>query len=196
MIKINLLSERKATRVKAAKPGLKFDVGGNQNVLLAGILILGFLVAGGWWWARARDLEKWRQENRKADAILVQLEEVRKKAEEYKHQKAVLERKINLITTLKKNQAVPVHIVDQVSKNLPDFLWLDSMTANRNQINIGGKATTYNSVSNFYNNLNASGYFSDVVMGRVAEVADGVQFSLTCTFVPPGDSAQAPGPQG
>ena len=37
-----------------------------------------------------------------------------------------------------------------------------SMTAVNNQINIAGKATTYNAVSNFYDALQGSGHFADV----------------------------------
>jgi hypothetical protein len=107
-------------------------------------------------------LNRVRQEKIAAEVELKRLEEVRKKAEAFKKQKELLERKINLITELKKKQAVPVHILDQVSRNLPEFMWLDSMTANANAINIVGKATTYNAVSNLYDNLRASGQFSDV----------------------------------
>ena len=85
------------------------------------------------------------------------------------------------------------YILDQVSRNLPEFLWLESMTANNNQIVIGGKATTYNAVSNFYSNLTGSGYFENVGLGRTFEVPEGVSFSLTCSFIgvpQPGSGAQ------
>jgi Tfp pilus assembly protein PilN len=96
-----------------------------------------------------------------------------------------------LITELKKKQAVPVHILDQVSRNLPEFMWLDSLTANSNAINIVGKATTYNAVSNLYDNLRASGQFTDVVLGKTTEISEGVSFSLTCRYSPPGAPAAA-----
>jgi Tfp pilus assembly protein PilN len=60
-----------------------------------------------------------------------------------------------------------------------------SLTANANAINIVGKATTYNAVSNLYDNLRASGQFSDVVLGKTTEIAEGVSFSLTCRYAPP-----------
>jgi len=69
-----------------------------------------------------------------------------------------------------------------VSRNLPDFLWLESMSVNNNQITISGKATSYNAVTNFYNNLSDSGFFASVSLGRVFEVQEGVAFSLTCGF--------------
>jgi Tfp pilus assembly protein PilN len=190
MIKINLLAERKAAKAKTAT-SFKFEMGGSQNLLLVGIIVVGVLVAGGWWWARVSELNRVRQAKVTAQAELKRLEEVRKKAEAFKTQKELLERKINLITELKKKQAVPVHILDQVSRNLPEFMWLDSLTASSNAINIVGKATTYNAVSNLYDNLRASGQFSDVVLGKTTEIAEGVSFSLTCRYAPPGAPAAA-----
>ena len=190
MIKINLLAERKAAKAKAAT-SIKFEMGGSQNFLLAGIMVVGLLVAAGWWWARVSELNRVRQDKISAEVELKRLEDVRKKAEAFKTQKELLERKINLITELKKKQAVPVHILDQVSRNLPEFMWLDSLTANANAINIVGKATTYNAVSNLYDNLRASGQFIDVVLGKTTEIADGVSFSLTCRFAPVGAAPAA-----
>ena len=201
MIKINLLAERKAAKAKAAT-SIKFEMGGSQNFLLAGIMVVGLLVAAGWWWARVSELGRVRQAKITAEAELKRLEDVRKKAEAFKTQKELLERKINLITELKKKQAVPVHILDQVSRNLPEFMWLESLTANANAISIVGKATTYNAVSNLYDNLRASGQFSDVVLGKTTEIAEGVSFSLTCRYAPPGavvaadpDTPAPPAPQ-
>ena len=190
MIKINLLAERKAAKAKAPST-LKFEMGGSQNFLLVGILLLGALVAGGWSWSRVSELSRVRREKTADEAELKRLEEIRKKAEAFKKQKELLERKINLITDLKKKQAVPVHILDQVSRNLPDFMWLDSMTAASNAITIVGKATTYNAVSNLYDNLRASGQFTEVVLGKTSEGQDAVSFSLTCKYAPPGAPAQA-----
>jgi len=108
----------------------------------------------------------------------------------------LLERKINLITDLKRQQAVPVHMLDQISKNLPEFLWLESMQANNNQINIVGRATTYNAVSNFYNNLNGSGHFAGVTLGGASEVPEGVTFNLNSAFLAPGEALPEEQPGG
>ena len=194
MIKVNLLAERKPVKAKQPSSFKLEGVGGSQNLLLTGILLLGFLVAGGWAWSRHVELKDLQAKNIKADAELKRLVEVRKKGDLYKKQKELLERKINLITDLKGKQSVPVHILDQVSRNLADFLWLDSMKVANNKITIGGKATTYTAVSNFYNNLLASGWFDEVVMGKAAEVKEGVTFSLTCKFRPPQAAPEAAEP--
>ena len=183
MIKINLLAEKKRSKQKAAPAAIQVDgMGSGQNLLLVGILLVGVLISGGWWWKLKNTTADLRVKIEEADQELQRLADVRRKRDEYTAQKDLLQRKIDLITSLKKQQAAPVHILDQISKNLPDFLWLESMTANANAINVSGRATNYNAVSRFHNNLNDSGHFADVTLGRTFEVEDGVSFSLTCRF--------------
>jgi Tfp pilus assembly protein PilN len=183
MIKINLLAERRPAKTSKAASSVKLDqMGSGRNVLLIGVLAIGIVVAGGWWWMLGRSISDWQTKLADADKELERLQSAIKKSEEYEEQRDLLARKITLITDLKKQQEVPVHILDQVSRNLPDFLWLESMTANRSKIAISGKATTYAAVSNFYSNLTDSGYFADVELGRTFEVPAGVSFSLTCGF--------------
>jgi Tfp pilus assembly protein PilN len=184
MIKINLIGEKKQTKTKAPS-SFKMDMGaGGKNALLAAIVIAGLVIAGGWSWREKSRLADWQQKNVEADAELERLKPIREKAERYEARKELLERKIALITELKKRQSVPVHILDQVSKNLPDFLWLERMSADNAVISIAGKATAYSAVSNFYRNLASSGYFAGVTLGRTFEVPEGVAFSLTCEFAP------------
>jgi Tfp pilus assembly protein PilN len=197
MIRINLLAEKKAPKAKAPGAAAVGAGGGLQSALLLAILLLAMLFVAWQWYSLGKEKREWVEKNRQADAELVRLAEVRKKGEEYQRQRDQLERKVNLITQLKKNQAVPVHILDQISKNLPDFLWLDSMAETGNTLSIRGKATNFNAVANFYNNLAASRWFRNVIQGTVQEVAEGVSFTLTCEFVPPKDEPPpAAGTQG
>ena len=184
MIKINLLAERKPGKAKTSiSPSISTEgMGSGQNLLLIGILVVGVLISGGWWWSLKGQTSDLKIKIEEADRELERLADVRRKRDEYTAQKELLERKIELITNLKRQQAAPVHILDQISKNLPQFLWLESMTSNSNSISLNGKATTYNAVSNFYGNLNDSGFFQDVTLGRTYEVPEGVSFSLTCRF--------------
>jgi len=189
MIRINLLTERKAGRglaPVAAAAGATVTTPGSgalQSAVL-GTILIGSLVAfgGSYYWVKhtVADLQ---QKNRAADAELNRLSEIRKKMDEYTRQKDLLERKVNLITDLKKNQEVPVHLLDQISRNLPDFLWLESMRQEGgSHLTLNGKATTYNAVADFYNRLASSGWFNNVTQGKVFEVTEGVSFTITCDF--------------
>ena len=197
MIRTNLLTERKAARegaVAGPVAGAAEGAGGTlQNLVLAVILIgaLGGFAIFGYWVKHT--VAKLQDDIRKADAELTRLAEIRKKMDEYTKQKDLLERKVGLITDLKKKQEVPVHLLDQISRNLPDFLWLDSLRQDAgNHLTITGKATTYNAVADFYNRLIQSGWFVNVTQGRVNEVPEGVTFTITADF----STSKMKGPEG
>jgi len=188
MIRINLLAERKGAR-EAPAAGPAIAVGGEgaggtlQNLVLAALLIAVLVGFGGFFFYVKSRVAHLERDIRTADAELARLAEIRKKMDEYTRQKDLLERKVNLITQLKKNQQVPVHLLDQISRNLPDFLWLDNLRQDpNNHLVITGKATTYNAVADFYNRLIQSGWFLNVTQGRVNEVPEGVSFTITGDF--------------
>jgi len=185
MIKINLLAGTEKAKARAARVP-KFEGVGSlgQNVLMAGVVVLALLFIGWRWYSLASEQRLLQSEIVKAQAEKERLQAIIRKGEEYKAKKELLERKITLITQLKRNQSGPVHLLDEVSKQLPDFLWLDSMNEAGQSITIQGKATTYNAVSNFYNNLTGSRYFQNVVLGSISAIPVGVTFSLTCQFLP------------
>jgi len=183
MIKINLLAGTQQAKAKAPRTPRFEGVGTlGQNVLMAGLVILALLFIGWRWYSLESEARRLRTEIVKAQAEKERLQAIIKKGEEYKAKKELLERKIALITQLKRNQSGPVHLLDEVSKQLPDFLWLDSMNESGSSVMIQGKATTYNAVSNFYNNLTGSRYFNSVVLGTITAIPVGVTFSLNCQF--------------
>jgi type IV pilus assembly protein PilN len=184
MIKINLLATAPQGKVRAPKaPRLEVgDLG--QNVLMTGVVLLAVLFIGWRWYDLASEARRLQREIAAAEEEKRRLQEIIKKGEDFKAKKELLQRKITLITQLKRNQSGPVHLLDEVSKQLPDFLWLDTMTESGFNIQIQGKATTYNAVSNFYNNLTGSRYFQNVTMGAITAIPVGVTFSVTCQFVP------------
>jgi type IV pilus assembly protein PilN len=183
MIKINLLAGTQQAKTRAVRTPRFEGVGSlGQNVLMAGVVILALLFIGWRWYSLESESSRLRTEIIKAQAEKERLQAIIKKGEEYKAKKDLLERKIALITQLKRNQSGPVHLLDEISKQLPDFLWLDSMNESGSTVMIQGKATTYNAVSNFYNNLTGSRYFNSVVLGTITAIPVGVTFSLTCLF--------------
>ena len=185
MIKINLLAQAQATgKPRAAAP--KFEGAGTfgQNTLMVGVVLLALGFIGWRWYTLASETKQLQVEIGKAEKERERLQAIIKKGEEYKVKKDLLQRKITLITQLKHNQSGPVHLLDEVSKQLPDFLWLDSMSESAFNISIAGKATTYNAVSNFYNNLTCSRYFQNVVLGPITSFPVGVTFSLSFHFLP------------
>ena len=185
MIRINLLTEKKAARARAPQLNLESSVNA-QAFLMIGGAVLGLLYVGWQWRGLSAEGSRLDTQIKEAQAEEERLRAVNARGEELKTRREELQHKVELITQLKHNQSGPVHMLDQISRNLPDFLWLESMNESSSVLSITGKATTYNAVSNFYNNLAQSPFFTDVVLGSTLEITEGVSFQMNCKFVPPG----------
>ena len=191
MIRINLLAEAKPTKTRSFKPSISIPGNIPQNLLFVALVALSFIFVSWKWYSLRAEHSDLAEQIAKAEVEKKRLDEIIKKGDTYKAQRDLLNKKITLITQLKKNQSGPVHLLDEVSRKLPDFLWLDQMSATANSVTIAGKATTYNAVSNFYNNLTGSKYFDQVVLGPIASTPNGITFSLNCKFVPSAEPAEA-----
>ena len=152
MIKINLLAEAKPAKKKRGVSAL--GGAGRLNLfLILGGLLLGLLVVGVQWWVETSRLKEQEEKNRLAQQEVTRLEAVLKEVADFEDKKAKLQRKVDLINSLKASQRGPVRLMDEVSNALPDLLWLESMELNGNQISIGGKALNPPAVANFFTNL-------------------------------------------
>ena len=89
------------------------------------------------------------------------LKQVIQEVEDYKIKKAELERKIDVINGLKANQRGPVQIMDQVSRALPELLWLSSLDVTPTTINLKGSAFNMSAVANFIDNLDKVDEFAE-----------------------------------
>jgi type IV pilus assembly protein PilN len=167
MIKINLLAEGKRPVVsrKGKAPVVGGGGGGDLgNLLLVGGLVLGLLGAGGWYWWVNSKLKQKNEEVAAAEREVQELQQVIKEVEEYKIKKADLERKIDVINGLKANQRGPVQIMDQVSRGLPELLWLGSMSVKPSTIDINGTAFNMSAVANFIDNLDKVEEFAEPIL--------------------------------
>lgn len=189
MIRINLLEQRKPAAQGAAKSGgrgASFKVGAAGSGLLAAAIVLGCVGFIGYkWYTISNQIKELTAANTRADQEIKELDKALKTIDQYQAKKNILEQRVSVISDLKRRQSVPVHLLDQISKQLPEFLWLDGMDEKANTLNVKGKATTYNAVSNFYNNLKESPFFSNVSMEITQSAPEGVSFAMSFSFVPP-----------
>ncbi|NOZ94476.1 MAG: PilN domain-containing protein [Acidobacteria bacterium] len=184
MIKINLVAE--ITPQAAARRAKKREIslGAKQgDILLLSVLLLSFLVTGGMWYhlsSKRAHLEKKQAELRvERDKLKVFIDKVA----ELETKREALQHKINIIDELKRNQHGPVRIMDEVSRALPDLLWLDKMTVKGNVVSLAGRAMDENAVANYISNLDASPFFQEPTLGDLARSGKGVYtFRLTCVF--------------
>jgi len=152
MIKINLLSEAKPAKKKRGVSAL--GGAGRLNLfLILGGLLLGLLVVGVQWWVESSRLKEQEEKNRLAQQEVTRLEAVLKEVADFEDKKAKLQKKVDLINSLKASQRGPVRLMDEVSNALPDLLWLETMELKGNLIAIDGKALNPPAVANFFTNL-------------------------------------------
>ena len=145
MIRINLLSEGRQPAVARRKVSLSGS-GNLGNYALIGLALVALLAGLLHWYLKSSELKRVRQE---VDRLAPIIREV----EEFKAKKAEMERKIGVIRDLRRNQYGPVQIMDEVSRALPDLMWLTSMTQKSNKVTLQGEAFNTNAVATFIDNL-------------------------------------------
>jgi Tfp pilus assembly protein PilN len=152
MIRINLLAEAKPAKKKRGVAAL--GSGGRLNtILLGGAIGLAVLIGVIHWWVLSAQIKAQEEKIRIAQVEVTRLESVLKEVKDYEAKKARVQRKVDLINQLKQNQRGPVRLMDEVSKALPDLVWLERMECHGNIIAIDGKAFNPPAVANFLENL-------------------------------------------
>jgi type IV pilus assembly protein PilN len=193
MIRINLLAvEREKPKRRAAA------FGATQKLTIACSLILLATAVGivwWFWWLQQRDRQLER-EIAAAEQESSRLREVLAQVQKFETQKAQLQQRVVLIEELRKGQGGAVHLLDQVSRALPDRLWLTQLRQDPKDgtTTIDGMATSLNALSDFVANLEGSGYFKrpvEIVSSQVEnqQGTELVRFTVRGTFVMPGTEA-------
>src|SRR5512136_769527 len=164
MIRINLVAPEKATKAKARGPaGPAIAPGALQSYVLLALFAGGALVlcAGAWWLQsnKLKDLETRiaADEKRQKD-----LQAIKQQVDQFQQRKAILENKVLVIEQLRLAQKSPVHMLDEISKALPDYVWLVAMDENRGAIRFTGQSNSLAAVADFISALQRSGWFPTV----------------------------------
>jgi len=203
LIKINLAREGRAVRGAGAAPaavaGVPAVAGGANlnNVLVAGLAILGLLVAAGYWFWQKRERDSRLEVQAQREVEAKKLESIIAEVEDYQRRKDSLQNRIDLINQLKANQKGPVRIMDQISRNLPDLVWLDSMTINSGRVSLRGRGLNPNAIALFIENVKNDPYFEEPRVGAMTQQSTSplvYSFDMTFAFTyTPKGSEPAPG---
>jgi type IV pilus assembly protein PilN len=196
MIRINLLAaERGAATKKTRAAG---GVTTAQRVTIAAALILlSTLVTVGWWyWSLHTRGIQLDEQVAAAETKAQQLRSVLAQVQKIETRKAQLQQRVTLIEQLRKGQSGPVHILDEVSKALPDRLWLVSMAQRGEDFTFDCRTTSLTGVSDFVANLEASAWFKkpiELLDSQVDQTPQGplVRFTIRATTQNP-DAAPPP----
>jgi type IV pilus assembly protein PilN len=185
MIRINLVAPERKSKAKD-RSGPAIPPGALQSYLLLALFAGGALVlcAGAWWLQsnKLKDLETRiaADEKRQRD-----LQAIKVQVDQFQQRKAVLENKVLVIEQLRLAQKSPVHMLDEISKALPDFVWLTNLDETRGALRFAGQSNSLAAVADFISGLQRTGWFPQVDLGSSQEEQNIVNFTVTGTFKDP-----------
>jgi len=189
MIRINLFKpEKKEIRRAPDAPSPQFKEKKSQPLFGLIFLLLIVVVIAGYLWQRKTFIEE-QDLLEKAQVEKRELQDVLVKLDQLEQQKTILERKMNLINQLKARQGIAVKIMDELSKQIPDWVWLTEVSYNGQSVKLKGKAFSNNLIADYIYNLEESPYFSGVNLisstQRRVKNNEYLEFSMNANFVPP-----------
>ena len=197
MIKINLIAEAKAPTA-AAKKGPEFSLGAKQgDLILLIFLVLTAVLVGGYWYKLNGDRNDLKAERSRLTRQRDELKPYIDQVKELENKRNALRTKIEVINELKKGQKGPVRIMDEVSKALPELVWLTGMELKGNIMTLNGFALGENAVANYIDNLDGSEFFEEPELKIMSRSKDGqFRFTLNCVFVYAPSDAEGAGDGG
>jgi type IV pilus assembly protein PilN len=155
MIRVNLLQVK---RKKKAKPLPSFVVLG---VILT--VIIG-LVAGVVYMNQTKKISNLKKEKQANQAKIEALKKKVQEVDDFEAKIKQFEMNKKVIVNLRKDQSIPVKVMNELSNRLTDGVWFKSMSFQGNNISINGTAFTNTNIVEFINSLKSSAMFTDVYL--------------------------------
>jgi len=186
MIRINLVGAEKTTKTKTKSAGPAMPPGALQSYLLLALLAGGAAVlCAGAWWLQSNKLKDLDQRIAADEKRQRDLQAIAQQVAQFQQKKAVLENKVLVIEQLRLSQKSPVHMLDEISKALPDYVWLTTLDESKGSLRFGGQSNSLAAVADFISALQRSGWFPAVDLGTSQETQSLVNFTLTGAFKDP-----------
>jgi len=185
MIRINLLAvERERTkRTRAVIPAAQRVTIGASLILLATVLSIGW-----WFWSLRKESADLDTAIASAEVETQKLRTVLAQVQKFETRKAQLQQRVTLIEQLRRGQTGPVHVLDELSKSVPDRLWLTQMVQKDKEFTIDGRTTSLTALSDFVANIEGSSWFKrpvEIVDSQVEpnpQAGDLVRFTIRAQF--------------
>jgi type IV pilus assembly protein PilN len=176
MIEINLLPIRAARRKESARFQLTM-------VTLTFICVIIVIVV-----LNVSANERKQRVAAQIAMVQEQIKELEKKVGEtknYEQQSAKLDQKLAVINNLKKGRFRAAHILDELSAQIPEKIWIESLDKKGKGIKISGVALDNETIANFMDILGRSKYFTGVELEVTERVNRSgmklMRFNLHCS---------------
>lgn len=162
MIKINLIFDRKAIERGRVKQQLSLAVA----LMIVTVGLSGYLL-----YSQNSKIKSVNNNINNSKTKLASLNTVINKINDKEKKKKRLEDIIKAIGELKKMQAGPARIFDEINILIPSDIWLTSVVESGGNIKIDGYSFSDPGIANFMNNLDTSKYFSNVELLEIQQIA-------------------------
>jgi type IV pilus assembly protein PilN len=195
LIRINLLTEARAAAARKKSPFLPSGARLNNVILLGGV-VAGLLYIGIMALVLTSRSKALDEDIVRAQEEVARLKSIIDEVKGYEDKKASLEAKIQLINNLKTNQKGPVRLMDEISKALPDLVWLSELTVSGDQVSLKGRTLSPNAVATYLENLKKSPFFAEPVfrnLGREGGSQGIYTWEMSLTFTNAQALSAAPG---
>jgi Tfp pilus assembly protein PilN len=169
LIEINLLPG--ATRRKArglpklgggAKPTL--PAGDRSTAYIAGVAVLAIALVGWLHFSTNARLSELHAEHEAAARDSARYAQMRSQGDSLRQQVAVIGQKLEVIQELDGSRYIWPHILDEVSRALPPYVWIVNMTdaasSGLPRVRIEGRAGTYYALGRYMRDLESSPFLS------------------------------------
>ena len=177
MIRVNLLPVK---RKKKAKPLPSFVI---ATTLITVLVICALAYLFYYYTSTLQDTKNRFDANTKR---IAELKEKIKEVDNFEKLNKTIEDRTKIIEQLRKNQSIPVMMLDEISRNLPKGVWLSSMavTGAGSSVSIDGYAFTNADVVAYVDNLKNSKLLTEIYLqeSRQAEIEKIPLYQFKLTF--------------
>jgi Tfp pilus assembly protein PilN len=202
MVRVNLLGAKEPAARGGVfsgggggEPGVPSEPSEKSGLLLAILILGGSLAFIGWqWWSAQQTIARLDEEIASLEQEKARLATIIAQVQEYEKQLQMLQAKEQLIQRLMKEREGPVIMLDQLSAQLPDFIWLTGLNQAANGVSVNGMAASYVSIADYIRKLEDTDYFQNVELIDARQDNEFTSFQLRAQTVtgPPEGSEDLP----
>jgi type IV pilus assembly protein PilN len=188
MIRINLLG---VDRDRAKKTSLAIPAAHRVTIGVSIVLVATIVGIGWWFWTLRQESIAVDREIAAAELETRSLRSVLSQVQQFEARRAQLQQRVTLIEQLRKGQSEPVRVLDQISRSVPDRLWLHDMTQSGSDFTLTGFTTSMTALSDFVAAIESTRWFRkpveilDSQMTSDPKAGDIVKFVVKASYFDP-----------
>ena len=151
MIRVNLLLVREVKRRLELR---------SQLQVACGALILAVGLGAWLFYTQMQTHAAHVRELAQIEADIKSLQKIVEEVEAFQKHARLLQKKVDVIGDLKTNQRYPAPLLDEISRRLPEQVWLDALQDTGTSVKISGRSLNGNpGVADFMKNIERSPFF-------------------------------------